>query len=33
MFAAEYTLPRQEMSVTKDGKVYLSKARKKANRF
>lgn len=33
MFAAEYTLPKQEMSVAKDGKVYLSKVRKKANRF
>jgi hypothetical protein len=29
MFSAEYTLPRQEISVAKDGKVYLSNMRKK----
>ncbi len=33
MFSAGCTFPRQEISVAKDGKVYLSNIRKKANRF
>lgn len=33
MFPAGCTFPRQEISVAKDGKVYLSNMQKKANRF
>lgn len=33
MFSAECTFPRQEISVAKDGKVYLSNMRKKRTGF
>lgn len=33
MFSAEHTLPKQEMSVAKDGKVHLSNIRKRRTGF
>lgn len=33
MFSVGCTFPKQEISIAKDGKVYLSNIRKKANRF